>query len=104
MCNFVFPNDILKQPLLCLTRAIFAPMNAQIDAYNDHILCHIPGESQDYMSADSLQEGRSNNSNNARAILYSIMLQTTHLYLLIIDLQTIPSLLHMRQPSIAVKN
>ena len=74
MINFVFPDDVLADPLQCVTRAILAPTNAQIDAYNEHILCRIQGLSRQYMSADSLQEGQADDDEDASSIPYSSVL------------------------------
>jgi len=35
LMHFVFPDEILRNPIHCLTRAILAPTNKQIDQYNN---------------------------------------------------------------------
>ena len=53
---FVFPSDILNQPLQCLKRAILAPTHVQVDSYNNEILSRVDGISRTYFAADSLKE------------------------------------------------
>jgi len=56
LINFVFPPDVLPDPIQCLTRSILAPTNAQVDAYNNDIINSLPGQDRTYLAADSLQE------------------------------------------------
>ena len=74
MIHFVFPEHILSQPHKCLTRAILAPTNAQINTYNEKILQRVHGQSRHYISADSLLEDRSDNEEDTHAIPYSSVL------------------------------
>jgi ATP-dependent DNA helicase PIF1 len=56
LIDFVFPNDTICSPILCPSRAILAPTNAQVDTYNNEILTKLPGEERTYIAADSLEE------------------------------------------------
>jgi ATP-dependent DNA helicase PIF1 len=56
LIDFVFPNDTVCSPILCLSYAILAPTNAQVDTYNNKILTKLPGEEQTYIAVDSLEE------------------------------------------------
>lgn len=54
--NFVFPPDLLLDPIQSSHRAILAPTNAQIDDYNNRIIGQLPGRSRTYIAADVLKE------------------------------------------------
>jgi len=54
--DFVYPNHVLRDPLLCLKRSILAPTNRQVDVYNQTLIKQICGEQRTYMAADSLKE------------------------------------------------
>ena len=54
--QFVYPEDILQHSSSCLSRAILAPTNQQVDHYNNTILQHIHGTPHTYLTADSLKE------------------------------------------------
>ena len=54
--HFVFPNDVIGNPTLCLRRSILAPTNSQVDAYNLVILNLLPGNLRHFCAADSLEE------------------------------------------------
>jgi hypothetical protein len=41
---FLFPPDILQQPLACLDRAFLSPRNIFIDEFNNKILDSLPGD------------------------------------------------------------
>ena len=56
LSRFVFPEDILGNPALCLRRSILAPTNSQVDAYNSIILDRLPGTTTLFCAADSLEE------------------------------------------------
>jgi PIF1-like helicase len=56
LITFVFPDDMLSHPMLCLSQVILAPTNAQVDAYNNNILTNLPREQCTYIAADSLEE------------------------------------------------
>jgi hypothetical protein len=56
LVDFVYPLNILNDPISCLKRAILAPTNKQIDAFNHTILNAIPGTAKTYLAADSLKE------------------------------------------------
>lgn len=56
LTEFVYPDDVLADPVLCLARAILAPTNAQVDEYNTDILARINGYSRTFYGADFLQE------------------------------------------------
>jgi ATP-dependent DNA helicase PIF1 len=53
---FVYPDDILRDPLRCLKKSILAPTNRQVDVYNQTIIKRICGEERTYMAVDSLKE------------------------------------------------
>ncbi|PPQ84163.1 hypothetical protein CVT25_002029 [Psilocybe cyanescens] len=52
----VFPDNVLQSPEECVQRAILAPTNAQVDAYNSIMLSRLDGEERTYIAADSLKE------------------------------------------------
>jgi hypothetical protein len=56
LASFVYPTEVLGDPLACLKRAILAPTNQQVDTFNKTILKDIPGTSRTYLAADSLKE------------------------------------------------
>lgn len=56
LISFVYPNDILANPIACLKRSILAPTNQQVNMYNIIILKCIQGDQRLYMAADSLKE------------------------------------------------
>ena len=56
LAYFIFPEDIINNPTLCLQRSILAPTNSQVDAYNSLILDRIPGPPTLFCAADSLEE------------------------------------------------
>ena len=56
LIDFVYPSEILANPIACLTRAILCPTNQQVDSYNNTILCNVQGTSRTYLAADSLKE------------------------------------------------
>lgn len=56
LIDFVYPPNILPDPLACLQRAILAPTHIQVDAYNKNILRRVQGETRTYLSADTLKE------------------------------------------------
>ena len=56
LISSVFPPHTLLTPGLCLTRAILAPTNKQVDHYNELIFSMIHDESETYHVTDSLKE------------------------------------------------
>jgi ATP-dependent DNA helicase PIF1 len=46
--HFVYPPDILQNPVACLKRSILAPMNCQVNVYNSAILKCVDGEEHMY--------------------------------------------------------
>jgi hypothetical protein len=56
LINFVWPADVIANPLAALHRAILAPTNAQVDRFNAYVLEQLEGNIQSYYSADSLRE------------------------------------------------
>jgi len=54
--QFVYPDHILQDSASCLSRAILAPTNQQVDHYNNIILQRIHGTQRVYLAADSLKE------------------------------------------------
>ena len=61
--QFVYPDHILQNSTSCLSQAILAPTNQQVDHYNDVILQRVYGTQHAYLAADSLKE-----ANNAGLI------------------------------------
>jgi hypothetical protein len=55
--DFVFPLETIQDPLTCLSRAILAPTNRQVDSYNADILRLIEGNVHTYRAADTFKEG-----------------------------------------------
>lgn len=66
---FVYPHAILNTPQQCLQRAILAPTNAQIDAYNSEIIDDVTGESHTYYAADVLKEAQEAGLESSNSIL-----------------------------------
>ena len=56
LTQFVFPDQVIGDPTLCLKRNILAPKNSQVDAYNLAILDRLPGTPTLFCAADSLEE------------------------------------------------
>lgn len=56
LLQFVFPHEVLEQPLLCVRRSILAPTNRQVDQYNNTIIRCIDGNHHTFFAADSLKE------------------------------------------------
>ena len=56
LLSFVFPDDILCNPFLSLSRSILAPTNAQIAEYNRRMLARLPGAEKTYLAADFIKE------------------------------------------------
>jgi hypothetical protein len=56
LTDFVYPPEVLSNPLACLSRAILAPTNLQVDAYNETMLRSVDGAARVYLAADSLKE------------------------------------------------
>ena len=56
LVDFAFPDEVLNVPEMCFSRAILAPTNAQIDAYNHSIVSRLPGMPRQYTALDSLKE------------------------------------------------
>ena len=67
--HFVFPQDIISNPTLCLWRSILAPTNLQVDAYNSVILNLLPGNLRLFCAADSLEEHTSISDDSGSDIL-----------------------------------
>jgi hypothetical protein len=74
LINFVFLDDILQYPLQCLTRAILAPTNRQIDDYNAQVLQHVQGRVRYYTAADSLQNTLTEDDDDPNTLPYSSVL------------------------------
>lgn len=45
MISFLYPPEILNNPVQCLKRAFLSPKNIYVDDFNDRILDQLPGES-----------------------------------------------------------
>lgn len=56
LISFVFSPDILHVPQSCLSRAILAPTNKQVDHYNHLIYAMLPNDCHTYLASDSLKE------------------------------------------------
>jgi len=56
LISSVFPSDILHVPKSCLSRAILAPTNKQVDHYNHLIYTALANNSHTYLATDSLKE------------------------------------------------
>lgn len=56
LINFVFPDSVLLNPLICIARGILALTNKQVDDYNAIILERIDGKCKQYLAADSIKE------------------------------------------------
>ena len=56
LIQFVFPQDVIINPAVCLQHCILAPTNAQVDAYNSGILNLLPNNSKLFCAANSLEE------------------------------------------------
>ncbi|KAJ2996365.1 hypothetical protein NUW54_g7251 [Trametes sanguinea] len=76
LCDFVYPPHILADPTACVSRAILAPTNAQIDAYNNDIIDRIAGDEQTYFAADSLKEATDVGAHSPDDILDYVARQT----------------------------
>lgn len=56
LIQFVYPEDVLQDPVACLKRAILAPTNEQVHGYNRKILSRIEGVQRTYIAADALKD------------------------------------------------
>ena len=56
LTEFIFPENIIGDPIRCLQRCILAPTNAQVDTYNSIVLSKLPGTPTFFYAADSLEE------------------------------------------------
>jgi hypothetical protein len=56
LTTFVYPPQILRDPIASLKRAILAPTHKQVDAYNDNIIDQVEGYTRTYLAADTLKE------------------------------------------------
>jgi len=56
LISSVFPPDVLHVPGSCLSRAILAPTNKQVDHYNRLIYTALANDSHTYLATDSLKE------------------------------------------------
>lgn len=56
LLSFVFPDEVLSDPSLCVSRSILAPTNRQVDSYNSLLLRRLPGDLKTYYAADRLKE------------------------------------------------
>ena len=54
--QFVYADNVLQNSACCLSRAILAPTNLQVDQYNDVILQRVHGTQRTYLAADTLKE------------------------------------------------
>lgn len=65
----IYPAQTLREPIECATRAILAPTNRQVDAYNDEIMDMLEGDAQTYLAADLLKETENNEFEGTNAVL-----------------------------------
>jgi len=56
LIQFIFPQNAIGNPALCLRCCILAPTNSQVDTYNLVILNLLPSDSRHFCAADSLEE------------------------------------------------
>ena len=56
LIQFTFPQNVITDPTLCISRCILAPMNSQVDEYNSAILNLLPSDPRLFCAADSLEE------------------------------------------------
>lgn len=56
LMHFVYPPEILRDPVACLKRAILAPTHKQVDSYNNEIIKQVQGDARTYLAADTLKE------------------------------------------------
>ncbi|OBZ67112.1 hypothetical protein A0H81_12907 [Grifola frondosa] len=49
LIDFVYPDDVLRDPVRCLKRAILAPTNAQVNEYNKEILSRFDGDEHKFL-------------------------------------------------------
>jgi hypothetical protein len=56
LADFVYPLEVISNPLACLSRAILAPTNYQVDSYNETMLKKVYGAARIYLAADTLKE------------------------------------------------
>lgn len=56
LIQFVYPEDVLQDPVACLKRAILAPTNEQVCGYNRKILSRIEGVQRTYIAVDALKD------------------------------------------------
>jgi ATP-dependent DNA helicase PIF1 len=56
LIQFVFPQDVIGDPILSVCALYPCPTNTQVDAYNSVILNLLPSNSRLFCAADSLEE------------------------------------------------
>ena len=69
LLSFVFPDTVLTNPFLCLSRSILAPTNAQISDYNRRLLARLPGADRTYLAADFIKESEDQSTVPPAALL-----------------------------------
>ncbi len=60
--NFIFPSNVLANPVECARRAILSPFNEFVDEFNSGIIDRLQGDSHQYLSTDSIEDDDSINS------------------------------------------
>ena len=60
LIDFVYPSNILANPLKCVMRSILCPTNRQVEYYNNEMLKCFDGPSRIYLSADHIKEATDN--------------------------------------------
>jgi PIF1-like helicase len=55
--SWLYPDEILLRPDLCIKRSFLSVLNAWVDEINDLMLDRLPGEEKVYWSYDTVKEG-----------------------------------------------
>ena len=76
LMEFVYPDDVLRDPERCLARAILAPTNVQVDEYNRDLLKRIEGFSRTYYATDSLEDPELVDDTDPNLILEGVVRQS----------------------------
>ena len=64
--EFVYPEDVLANPVMCVNRSVLCSLNVNVDIMNAKILNMLPGECWTLYSSDSLQENSNEGTTGAR--------------------------------------
>jgi ATP-dependent DNA helicase PIF1 len=55
LIDFVYPSEILDDPVTCALRSVLAPTNIQVDNYNAKIMKRLPGDIHTCWASDTLK-------------------------------------------------